>query len=165
MSIITNIIEWLSKYYGMIFAIGVLLLILFHKRIKLFFSKKKKTDEEEPVVFLEQTPDIQDSLVSLEENNLFNNVEKKNSLSLFKQQKAIAEKYIRHIQAEGRKLIQQENKTASEYQQKINQLNIQKKQLGIKYTTGVSKLRILETMILSQIRMEEELEKLKNQKQ
>lgn len=158
-----EIIEWLSKYYGPLLAGGVILIILFHKQLKSLFSKKKK-DEEEAVPFLEQTTDIQDSLVDLEENNLFNNVQKKNSLSLFRQQKATAEKYIKHIQAEGKKLIQQEKKNAWEYQQKINQMNIEKKQLGIKYTTGISKLHILDTMIASQMKMDEEIYKLKNQK-
>lgn len=156
-----EIIEWLNKNYGSIIALGVVLLIIFNKKIKILFSKKKK-EEDESISFLEQTTDIQGSLDDLEENNLFNNMQKKDSLSLFNQQKISSQKYIKHIQKEGKKLIQQEKEVTLEYQQRINQLNIQKKQLGIKYTTGINKLQILENMIASQIRMEEELEKLKS---
>ena len=153
-------LEWLELNYGMILTVLVLLVIIFNKKIRSFFPNKSKPKQEETEIpFID--PTMPETLAGLEESNLFNDLQKKDTLSMFKQQKAVAEKYIKSIKEEGKKLIGEEKKAAFEYQQTRNNFNLGRQQLGVKYNIWVNKLNTLDNMILQQIRMEEELKKLK----
>ena len=166
--LMNKITEWASQNYGIVILIAVIILTLFHKQIVSLGAKilasKRKEEKDTGLQFLTVEPNMQESLAGLEENNLFNDLQKRDTLSVFRQQKAVAEKCIRGVKEEGKQLLEEEKKAALEYQQKLNKFNIGRQQLGIKYNIWLNKLNTLNNMIIQQMHMEEELKKLKDAK-
>lgn len=150
------IFEWIRYNYGMIIFFLVILFILFSRSIIKFFIKKSVKKEDEKTVYISKEPtfDLGD------ESGLFDDIKNKDTLDNFQEQKVSAEKQIMQIKEEGKKLIKEEQKFVYEYKQKKARFASNRKQLGMKYTTWMNQLKMVESMIENQIHIEEEFKKM-----
>lgn len=153
-----SITEWIRAYYGVVILIGFFMILLFWNSFMHFIKKNKAKAGSS---FMQPMPGIEDSLFSLEQEGLFEDIRGKDALDNFQEQKVFAEKQIKQIKEEGKRLVRDETIFIQEYHQKKIKFERDRKNLGIKYTMWANQLKMIENMIVNQARIREEFDKMK----
>ena len=144
-----NAIDWLSANWGLILVVLAIVLFLFGKQIINKFRKKKPED----------VPSEQSAELFKPEVTLFEDTD--NTISTLQEQKMLAEKWIRYIQAQGKILTKDEEKHNLEYRRNRASFTERKRTLGMQYTTYSNQLNMINTMIENQAQMDASLKKMK----
>lgn len=150
-----NIEEFLRAYYGFIILGVVVILLLFWNFIINRIKRIKKKVMDEPL-----SPGLDDALFSLEQEGLFEEIQNKDTLNNFQEQRILAEKRIKQIKEEGKKIVRDEINFVNEYRQKKFQFDRERKSLGMKYSIWVNQLKMIDEMIANQSRIRDEFNKL-----
>ncbi len=149
--------EFLRAYYGFII-LGVVVILLLAWNSAVRYIKKSKAKN---LDILPQSG-LDDALFSLEQESLFEDIQGKDALDSFQEQRAMAEKQINKIKEDGKKMVRDELNFINEYRQKKYQFDRDRKSLGMKYSVWVNQLRMIDEMIANQSRIREEFNKMKD---
>ena len=75
----------------------------------------------------------------------------------------LAEKQIKQIKEDGKKIVRDEFNFINEYRQNKARFDRDRKSLGMKYSVWVNQLRMIDEMIANQSRIKEEFDKMKEE--
>ena len=142
-----KIMDWIDANYGLIVISVIVIAIIGYNYYKKHKQKKQDRIEQS---YIDSEP------IGME---LFEDVQAKDTLSSLKKQKLNAEKNLRQIKVEAKKVVGQESQIDYEYRQRKIQFSNEKKRLGLNYTNYMHQSRIIDEMIQNQIRMQEEFKK------
>src|SRR3990167_8774670 len=143
--------EFLRTYYGFVILGVVVILLLFWNLIINHIKKFKAKNTNN----LPQSG-LNDALFSLEQESLFEDIQSKDSLDNFQEQRILAEKQIKQIKEDGKKIVRDELNFANEYRQKKDRFDRDRKSLGMKYSIWTSQLKMIDGMIINQAKIREE---------
>src|SRR3990167_4567483 len=150
--------EFLRTYYGFVILGVVVILLLFWNLIINHIKKFKAKNTNN----LPQSG-LNDALFSLEQESLFEDIQSKDTLDNFQEQRMLAEKQIKQIKEDGKKIVRDEFNFINEYRQNKARFDRDRKSLGMKYSVWVNQLRMIDEMITNQSRIKEEFDKMKEE--
>jgi len=160
---IDMITGWVNANYGLIiFTSLILFLVGMHWMNKY---NKKKRQKQLDVPPLMPTSDVLQEQSFTDEFDLFEDIQAKDTLTSFKDQKAKIEKKLKQIREEAKKVVGQEKQGDYEYRQRKFQFGNERKRLALNYNNYMHQSRIIDEMIQNQIRLQEEFKKEDGSKQ
>ena len=149
--------EWLRDYYGILILVVIILLIFFWGSLMRFLRKPKKNKAAD----FRPIPEMESTLFGVGEQGLFEEIQSKDTITNFSEQRESAERQIKQIKEEGKKLVSEEHASIQEYHHKKLRFERERKHLGMKYSILINQLRMLDEMIINQARISEEFKKIK----
>ena len=148
------ITEWMQSNYGLIIIILIFLAIAGYN----YYKKRRQKKQNE---YSQREDSYMQEPALLEADLLFEDIQGKDNLSTFKKQKQNIEKNLGQVRSKAKNLVNEEKQIDYDYEKHKNQYGMEKKKMGMEYTSWMNQLRIMEEMIQNQARMQEELRKTK----
>ena len=148
------ITEWMQSNYGLIIIILIFLAIAGYN----YYKKRRQKKQNE---YSQREDSYMQEPALLEADLLFEDIQGKDNLSTFKKQKQNIEKNLGQVRSKAKNLVNEEKQIDYDYEKHKKQYGMEKKKMGMEYTSWMNQLRIMEEMIQNQARMQEELKKTK----